>query len=178
MYGITEQDLKNLPPTRQNHIPDQMSSTCMKCSRLGEIWDAFQVSEITQKQEEVRGCRADAKNLYQIYFHKTSPTVYLNRMYRLTHWDGLFLDSEIVIQSVSHSCSLLWEVSSKLQRSYVRLSGDSTGKKCFCMWKCRWHVGSSVFQTFAGSRLKTDTVPKKFTEKASSFLLFSVIMLS
>lgn len=48
------------------HIPAKISSVCMMCSRLREIWGAFQLLEIIQRQEGVKGGRAGAKNFYQI----------------------------------------------------------------------------------------------------------------
>ena len=59
------------------------------------------------------------------YFHKTSLSKALTacscRAYWLARRARLFLDSEAVIQSVSHSRSLLAEGSYGLQSSYVRL---------------------------------------------------------
>lgn len=132
------------------HIPAETGSGCMMCSRLREIRGAFQFLEITQRQGGSQRLSGRCQKPLPDNFHKTSlskaVTAYSSRVYWLTRWACLFLDSETVIQSVSHSRSLLSEVSYGLQSFYVRLRGDRAGKilsvrcamlltRLLCLWK-------------------------------------------
>lgn len=94
-----------------------------------------------RRQEGVKGCQAGAKKPPTRYLHKTSlgqaVTADPSMVNWLTQSAGLFLVSKTVIQSASHSRSLLSEVSYGVQSSYVRAGGYKGGQTSLHVQRCR-----------------------------------------